>query len=735
MTPAPLALSISPLKSTARAMKSARGPLALVMIMLALLTLACDVQAERFALLVGVSRYAAFVDDERMLLSGPRNDVPMLRSLLEREGFAPRAVQVLADGVPDAGPPTRDAILGALDRLITRIEPADFVFLYFAGHGSQMPADAATPEGRAESDGLHEIFLPADVGRWNGRTGRVDNAIADHELVSRLDSLLAKGAFVWAVFDTCHAATMMRSVADPEIRQRRVDPLSLGVPQAALDAAATRARDARATQLAAGTSPEVPGLARVKGLRARSGSPEPGGFVAFYAAQTHQATPEMRLPAGHPDRKSHGLFTYTLAEALSSASGTSYRQLAQYILGRYGAQNVLTPTPLFTGTQLDAPVFGSRVEHKVRQWPIQVTGAGVTLRAGLLDQLYVGAELDILPGPLTQPASRLGTMRVAQADVSNALLAPVDRPDAAAVDVARLPDEAVARLVRTARANFQLRVAAPPPAGDADARLVRQAIETIQRESRDGIDVLWVRPGEAHDLRLWVEDGQLWLLPPSGQWYRAGAHNTHSLQVWRPELDVRLNDSLQHIGRTLNLLRIASDMQAVPASHPLQVQATLRPAAGLQRVLDPLQAVQARDGDIVELKVRNNGRVALDLTALYIDAGYGISALYPYPRGSSNRIEPGDSDNVVARIDATTTGHERLMLIAVEARAQGEHHDFSFLEQPRLDRARTGAGADAITRMFEEAGFGGDPLTVHRGVKSASSAERVELRVYTLNVQ
>lgn len=734
MTPAPVAPSISPLKSALRAMKRARGQLALVVITSVMLMLACDVQAERFALLVGVSRYASFADDERMQLAGPRNDVPLLRSLLEREGFAPRAVQVLADGVQDAAAPTRDAILGALDRLITRIEPADFVFLYFAGHGSQMPANAATPEGRAESDGLHEIFLPADVGRWNGRTGRVDNAIADHELVSRLDSLLAKGAFVWSVFDTCHAATLMRSIADPEIRLRRVDALSLGVPQAALDGAATRARESRATQFAAGDI-DVPGLARVKSHRARHGATEPGGFVAFYAAQTTQATPEMRLPAGHPDRRTYGLFTYTMAEALSSAGGTSYRQLAQYILGRYGAQNLLTPTPLFTGTDLDAPVFGSRVEHTVRQWPIQITGKGVTLRAGLLDQLYVGTELGILPSPLAKTGDRLGTMRVAQADVSGALLVPADRPGEVAVDVTRLPDEAVARLERPGHSGYPLRVAAPPAARDADARVVRQAIETIQRKPSDGIDLLWVRPGEAHDLRLWVDEGQLWLLPPSGQWYRSGLHKTHSLQVRQPDLHVRLNDSLQHIGRTVNLMRIASALQALPTSHLLQVQATLRPTEGPMRLLDPLQAVQAGDGDIVELKVRNSGRVALDLTALYIDAGYGISALYPYPRGSSNRLEPGDSDTVIARINATTTGHERLLLIAVQAHSQGEHRDFSFLEQPRLERTRSGVRPDAITRMFEEAGFGGGPRTVRRGVEPVSSPQRIDLHVFMLNVQ
>jgi hypothetical protein len=63
-------------------------------------------------------------------------------------------------------------------------------------------------------------------------------------------------------------------------------------------------------------------------LHARGTASGSGGFVLFYAAQTTQATPEMPLPAGQPDPKVHGLFSYSLAEALSSAPGASYRQLA-----------------------------------------------------------------------------------------------------------------------------------------------------------------------------------------------------------------------------------------------------------------------------------------------------------------------------------------------------------------------------------------------------------------------
>lgn len=709
----------------------------LLSLLVLLLMPAGMVRAERHALLVGVSRYALFAADERMQLSGPRNDVQLLRTLLEQRGFAPQAVQVLADGVAGAAEPTRAAILTALDQLVERSRPGDFVFLYFGGHGSQMPADASTPEGRAESDGLHEIFLPADVGRWNAGMRRVDNAIVDHELVRRLDAFLAKEVFVWAVFDTCHAATLARGVADAGIRSRHVVPSMLGIPQVSAGSVAAGADAAAGAARARGAGAgDTPALARFHAARTRgSAAPGSGGFVLFYAAQTTQTTPEMRLPPGQPDPKVYGLFSYSLAEALSSAQDASYRQLAQHVLGRYAAQNFQTPTPLFTGSHLDAPLFGTRVEQTQRQWPVRVAADGVTLQAGLLSQLQVGTELDLFPDPLARPGERLGTMRIARAELMSSSLLPVARAGEAPVDIATLPPSAVARLVRPLQPAFGLRVLAPAGAQDADGRAVREAIAALRRAPRDRLDLRWVDAGEAYDLRLHVADGQLWLLPSSGQWHASGPGKTPSIRIAQPALDAALADALWRIGRVQNLLRIAGAVQDRPEARLLQVDATVERGAAASEGLDTLAPTQVGGGDLVKLTLRNTARAAIDLTVLYVDAAYGITALYPQPRGTSNRIEAGAAETVVARIDTTTTGLERLLLIAVQARAQGEGLDFSFLEQARLVRSRSGAGRSDIVRMFEEAGFGSAASSAGSGARALAGADRTDIRVFDLIVK
>ncbi|HEX7438776.1 MAG TPA: caspase family protein [Caldimonas sp.] len=673
-------------------------------------------RAERQALLVGVSRYAVFEGDERLQLAGPANDVQLMRTLLERRGFAPQAVRVLADGVPGAAPPTRAAILDALDSLAARASPADQVFLYFAGHGSQMPADPHTPQGRAENDGLHEIFLPSDTGRWNRATRRVDRAIADYELVERLDTLVERGAFVFAVFDTCHSATSLRTVAGSSTRWRRVEPEALGIP----------------STLRAVTPPaaQASWVARVVEPNSGAGAAR-GRFVAFYAAQTTELTPEMMLPLGG-EGTVHGLFTYTLAEGLASAPAATYRQLAQFVLARYAALNLSTPTPLFTGTALDAPLFGVAAAPAVPQWPLHAAPAGARLDAGRLDGIEVGGELDILPGPLAPLSASLGAMQVIGATATSALLAPLESAGTAPLDVARLPPQAVARLNASPPIALRLRLVPPPAADAADTRTVRQAIEAITRHP-EGVDLAWVGPDDPHDLRLWVAQGRLWMLPPSGQWQSEGPNTTPSLAIGAPALPERLQGQLQRVGRSLNLLRIAA--RASKGAAPdrlLQVQATLRPTRGDTRPIDEWQTTEASDGDLVTVDVRNAGRSAIDLTALYIDAAHGITVLYPYPRGASNRIEAGDRDTLVARLDATTQGVERLLLIAVEARPQGERRDFSFLAQPRLAGAR--ATGDSATQLFERAAFGSGAAAGQRGAADPAPAERLDLRVFSLDV-
>ena len=50
----------------------------------------------------------------------------------------------------------------------------------------------------------------------------------------------------------------------------------------------------------------------------------PGSFVAFFAAQTNEVTPEKNLPKGKPGRIPQGVFTYTLFQVLAEYPQATY---------------------------------------------------------------------------------------------------------------------------------------------------------------------------------------------------------------------------------------------------------------------------------------------------------------------------------------------------------------------------------------------------------------------------
>ena len=78
------------------------------------------VLAAAHALLIGVSAYPAFDEEDQLL--APKNDVVLVRQMLVERGFAASNVRVLADDVPGAQLPTRRAILDALATLAKTVK-------------------------------------------------------------------------------------------------------------------------------------------------------------------------------------------------------------------------------------------------------------------------------------------------------------------------------------------------------------------------------------------------------------------------------------------------------------------------------------------------------------------------------------------------------------------------------------------------------------------------------------
>lgn len=290
--------------------------------------------AER-ALLIGVSEYPHLVGQD---LRGPRNDVRLMASTLRSFGFADTQVSVLSDA-PGVGRvlPTRANILREMQRLADWSVAGDWVVVYFSGHGSQVPQRNPDTAAYREPDGLDEVFLTRDTTRWDRKRRIVEGALIDDDIGLAFGRITAKGAHVWAIFDTCHAADMTRGAASAGSApvMRFVPAELLGVPSvrpSRRPAAAPEARVSRARLPASNSALAQPG----------------GRLIAFFASQADEGAAEELFDdpeqPGRPQR--FGVFTHQLHRLAATAAG-SFKELSAQLIEAYRPRPF--PTPQFEG--------------------------------------------------------------------------------------------------------------------------------------------------------------------------------------------------------------------------------------------------------------------------------------------------------------------------------------------------------------------------------------------------
>lgn len=291
------------------------------------------------ALLVGVTRVAAL--PPRLWLHGPGNDVLLMRQALLSRGVAAGQIVVLAEG-PAASlatsAPTRAAIGKAMAALLAAARPGDTVVLHLAGHGTQVPQrpDAQFPE----PDGLDEAFLTADTQPWDATARQLPNALLDDDIGAWIDALVNRGAKVWAVFDTCHAAGMSRGDSSGR-RWRSVTGAELGVPAAWAGDGHPRRPEPAARPLPLPLPLPAP---------PRTAPARDDGRVLAFAARGHEATAEEWLPrgAGLLRARMYGVFSHAVASSLL-AGHSDLAGLRNAVQLRYAQDGRAIPVPTFIG--------------------------------------------------------------------------------------------------------------------------------------------------------------------------------------------------------------------------------------------------------------------------------------------------------------------------------------------------------------------------------------------------
>jgi len=652
-----------------------------------------------YALLVGCTAYANL--EPGLQLRGPANDVPLMEELLVgRFGFSKEHVVVLAERSGEQSVrPTRANIQREFERLAEIAQPRDRVVIFLAGHGSQQPDDDPDNPDDPEPDGLDEIFLPADVGSWNGQKGAVANAICDDELRAWLDAIRKRDALVWAIVDACHSGTMVRGAEEETVRE--VPPESLGIPDQAMEQARRRAQAAAARR-------------QEPALDAMDAPTQGGGLVALYAAQSTEPTVEKLLPPKAEKRKPYGLLTYTLNQVLGQATRPiTYRELVQRVDQQYAAWGRDFPTPAVEGTDVDREVLGLAVwKERSRIALSRNEGGAWSINAGAIQAITAGSVLAVYPPAGAQGDEQpLGHVKVLRTGVLESVVEPTVYGDSPRPN--DFPPGCRCEPVYHDYGDLQLCVAATEEIPtDANAHAAYEQTVARLRDAAGKPDSLiqWADDAARADWIVRFEPGGVFLVPSSGWLLRPGnagaGQSAHSSQRYGPappdeNLVPWLSDRLERIARVRNLLSLSADNAAGDTAGRLDVHLEMLRLTGAASA-DPWEPVPWASGrtvsigDRVVFRVENRGPEAVDATLLFLDCRMGIHPVMPRPGTvGDNRVEPGKSlRSGVARI-TEAAGEEHLLLIAVRSDlSMRQPIDFSALCQPGLEPAAGTRGGD-----------------------------------------
>jgi hypothetical protein len=227
----------------------------------------------------------------------------------------------------------------------------------------------------------------------------------------------------------------------------------------------------------------------------------------------------------------------------------------------------------------------------------------------------------------------------------------------------------------------------------------------------------------------------IWLLDASGEIVRSGPTQTARIILEKSQGDLRsqLVNGIRSAVKALGLLRTFRQIEMMKGEQLVKLT-VLRQQQGQSSPQElQLGRIPAlNDGDIVSFVAANQSPSAIDVTMLYVDSEFHVSAIYPGSPGTPNRIERGGYHAVRVRVSSRTSGLEQLILIATPARALTARTDFSFLaeEIPALGRTAESERSSVVS-MLHDAGFG---VPLSRG-DSAADPDRVQALITVLGIQ
>ena len=725
----------------------------------------------RHALLIGCTRYPGLevrgssgAVTKSYDLRGPANDAPLVKKLLvEQYSFPAANIVTLVETADEDHRPTRDHIIREFQSLATRAEAGHRIVIAFSGHGAQEPDLDRDLAKDFEPDGLDEILLPSDSGRYDPQTKTVRNALIDDEIGVLLKAITAKKASVCIIIDACQSGSATRG----ELETARIVPMDetgLGIPGDVLQDAENWA----AQQVAGARGVNEPTARGSFVDNVIPGAQPQARLAAVYAAQPTEPTIELVLPpytepGDVAERRIQGLLTFVLYRVLSTAkSPVTYHDLPGLLYSQYQIWGRNSPTPLVEGGDV-ADIFLKDETLQRSPFVLKKQGNRLSVTGGALQALSSGSILAVFPPPGGAPSQApLGYVQIAPGGTGylESTVVPVASPQGApAVSRDRLPVNGECRVIQRSFPPLSIRIAVesdlPEDQTDDPIRreIARLAALLKQLAANKTVPIELVEdPRQSRWLVRVNRDGAYLIATPALANTGEQAKNPKKYPVRAGgDSGPMLEQFFTTVGRAENLLRIASDTDL--AGKDLDVGLAvyekdangdyLRDPSGKKRLLtlDRAKEVVIHDADEIEFQLRNLGREPFDVSLLYVDDDYTISPFFPNPGTTTNNtIQPSDGRSgtllpLSFRMRVDSEGSEHFVIFAVKTRG-GPAVDFGSFAQPSLAEAREvgGRGANALQtplgQLLSQLMFQGQ-----RGVIQMSEVDSLAARVIPIRVR
>ena len=676
-----------------------------------------EAESPRFALLIGVDKYANLSPAEQ--LDGSANDIKLIRSvLINRFGF--KEENIIQRGDEEAtGKGIREAFAELLQRIdqLPQNGPRAQVYFHFSGHGSQVADQPEGHEDRDEPDGYDETLVPHDAQRQGG-----DQDIRDDEINALINRVVGKETNPRAqfilVYDCCHSGSGARGATKTRQLARSVDAVD-------------------------------PAMAE-RGVRRKT---LPPGVVFLSACHETEVEPEFQ-----EDGKTYGLLTRFLSQVLTeheTLSELSYDSLHDAIRSRYQSNRRVVQAP---HPQLEASDLGTRrlsflgatrAVDRAANFP--VTGKhspdSFGLTAGRLHGFGADALLNVFENPEAAAANKpFGTLKLNSVSefVSEGEFVEFDkvkqeyvRSSPPTISLTTAVASLLANAAPTGHTRIKiLRADTPgnePVAVDLKSLPTGLAKELTHLSESRKISFVTDNP----DLVLKVSGNAASLFPASGialakspsesatPEFIRGGWGPFDAQGKDPE-GASIGDYTDRIVKAQNLVSLAgSTKDKVHSDYEVGYQllkaeinddGKIVSTAAIEPNSDKRILLEVGTSYAVKFTNASKSKGPLYFTALEVTPNMGIQVVAPYVENEI-KLFPGES-YVSDPFEADTAGELYEILLATQ-----EPHDFAFVEQSDLPQTRGSSDMGDLQGELTEALFPNAAKTRGSRVQKKKTAE------------